>query len=210
MLLKVYPENPAPRHISLIVEELKKGGVIVYPTDSVYALGCDMYNQKAIDRICRLVGKKPEEANLSLICYDLSNISEYTVPFETRIFKMMKRALPGPYTFILNSNSKVPKLFKNKKKEIGIRVPDNNIPRDIVRELGNPLITASLSNGDDIAKYPTNPELIYEEFKNRVDLVIDGGMGSDTASTVVDCTGEDIEVIREGKGDLGVVPEPVA
>ena len=205
-MVKVYPENPAPRHIKLIAETLKKGGVIVYPTDTIYALGCDMMNKKAIDRLCQIAGKKPEDANLSLICYDLSNISEYTVPINNSIFRMMKKVLPGPYTFILRANSRVPKLFRNKKKEIGIRVPDNNIPREIVRELGNPIITSSITFNDDINKYPTDPEEIYDLFNNKVDLFVDGGFGGLTASTVIDCTAGEVEIAREGKGEVEVIP----
>ena len=201
MLLKVYPENPAPKHIQMITDVLRKGGVIIYPTDTVYAIGCDMQNPKAIDRLCQIIGKKSEEANLSLICHDLSNLSEYTVPFDNRIYKFMRRALPGAYTFILKSNNKVPKLFKNKKRTIGIRVPDNNIPRDIVRELGNPLITSSIHTTDEM-EYFTDPELIYENYKGMVDLVIDGGKGDVVPSTVIDCTGEEMELIREGKGEI--------
>ena len=203
MLLKIYPENPAPRHVSIAVNTIKEGGLIIYPTDTLYAIGCDMTNQGAIDRLCQLIGKKPETANLSLICHDLSNISEYTVPFSNAVYKMMKASLPGAYTFILKANNRVPKIFKNKKKEIGIRVPDNNIPRTIVQELGHPIVTASLKMPDN-EEYPTNPELIYESFKKHVDLVIDGGTGNVDASTVLDCTGDEIVLIREGKGQVEI------
>ena len=199
MLIKVYPENPAPRHIRLIVETLQNDGVIIYPTDTVYAIGCDMKNQKAIERLCQIIGKKPEEANLSLICHDLSNLSEYTVPFGNGIYKLMKRALPGPYTFILKSNHKVPKLFKNKKKTIGIRVPDNNIPREIVKELGNPIVTASIHNFLENTYY-TDPDFINDDYKDKVDLIIDGGIGDLDVSTVIDCSDDEIAVVREGKG----------
>jgi tRNA threonylcarbamoyl adenosine modification protein (Sua5/YciO/YrdC/YwlC family) len=200
MLLKVYPENPAPRHLNMILDVLKNDGVIIYPTDTVYAIGCDMKNQKAIDKLCQIIGKKQEEANLSLICHDLSNLSEYTVPFDNRIYKFMRKTLPGPYTYILKANNKVPKLFKSKsKKTIGIRVPDNNIPREIVRELGNPIVTASIHNGTSTTYY-TDPELIYESFKNRVDLVIDGGTGEQEVSTIIDASNGEVEVVREGKG----------
>ncbi|MBI1183825.1 threonylcarbamoyl-AMP synthase [bacterium] len=200
MLLKIYPDNPAPRHIDMVVNTLKEGGLVIYPTDSVYAIGCDMYNQEAIDRLCQVIGKKSENANLALICYDLKNISEYCLPFSNSVYKLMRSSLPGAYTFILKANNKVPKLFKNKKKEIGIRVPDNNIPREIVNALGNPIVTASIKLNDPINEYPTNAEIIYDEFKNRVDLVIDGGPGSTEHSTVLDCTGEEVLLIREGKG----------
>ncbi|MEX0968351.1 MAG: L-threonylcarbamoyladenylate synthase [Bacteroidia bacterium] len=205
-ILRVYPENPAPRHIRHIVDLLRDGGIIIYPTDTVYALGCDMANQSSIDRLCRIVGKKPEQANLALICEDLSNISFYTKQFENPIFKMMKKALPGPYTFILNANSNVPKLFKNKKREIGIRVPDNNIPRALVKELGHPIITTSLSSEDEITRYFIDPEEMLLEYKNLVDLVIDGGPGGTEASTVIDCTGNEVAVVREGKGPIDILP----
>lgn len=204
MMLKIYPENPAERHIQSVVETLKEGGIIIYPTDSVYAIGCDMYNSKAIDRLCQIIGKKPESANLALICYDLSNISEYTVPFANSVYKMMKSSLPGAYTFILKANNNVPKIFKNKKKEIGIRVPDNNIPRAIVKELGNPIVTASIKMDSEFSEYPTDPELIYDMFKKQVDLVIHGGIGNSEASTVLDCTGDEITLIREGKGEVDI------
>lgn len=203
-MLRIYPENPAPRHISLISGILKEGGLVIYPTDSVYAIGCDMFNQDAIDRLCQLIGKKPEKANLSLICYDLKNISEYALPFSNAVYKLMRSSLPGPYTFILKANNKVPKLFKNKKKEIGIRVPDNNIPRELVFELGNPIVTASIKMKDSINEYPTDAEAIYDEFKSRVDVVIDGGTGSNDVTTVLDCTGNEVFVLREGKGDIEI------
>lgn len=204
MLIKIYPENPAPRHVKLVGDVLRDGGLVIYPTDTVYAIGCDMYNSSAIDRLCQVIGKKPETANLSLICHDLSNISEYTVPFSNGTYKMMRSSLPGAYTFILKANNKVPKIFKNKKKEIGIRVPNNNIPREIVQELGNPIVTASIKKDDPVEAYPTNPELIYESFKKVVDLVIDGGPGSTEGSTVLDCTGDEVVLIREGKGEVEV------
>ena len=202
MLLRIYPENPAPRHISLISGILKEGGLVIYPTDSVYAIGCDMFNQDAIDRLCQLIGKKPEKANLSLICYDLKNISEYALPFSNPVYKLMRSSLPGPFTFILKANNKVPKLFKNKKKEIGIRVPDNNIPREIVNELGNPIVTASIKLKDEFNEYPTDAEAIYDEFKSKVDAVIDGGPGANDVTTVLDCTGDEVFVLREGKGGI--------
>jgi tRNA threonylcarbamoyl adenosine modification protein (Sua5/YciO/YrdC/YwlC family) len=207
MMIKVYPENPAPRHIHMIVDMLRDGAVIIYPTDTVYAIGCDMKNQKAIDRLCQIIGKKPEEARLSLICHDLSNLSEYTVPFDNRIYKLMKKTLPGPYTYILKSNNKVPKLFKNKKKTIGIRVPDNNIPREIVKELGNPIITASIHDNKALGDYFTDPEEIHGFFKDKVDLVIHGGFGDKEGSTVIDCSNGEIEIVREGKGSVEMVPE---
>lgn len=200
MLIKIYPENPDERRIQQVIEVLKKGGVIVYPTDSVYSMGCDMTNKRAVEKMAQLKGVKLEEANFSLICYDLSNISEYTVQFGTDIYKMMKRALPGPYTFILNANKNIPKLFQSKKQTIGIRVPDNNIARTIVNQLGNPMLSTSVHDDDEILEYTTDPELIHERYDGQVDLVIDGGFGNNEASTVIDCTGETPEILRQGIG----------
>lgn len=200
MLIKIYPENPDERRIQQVIDVLKKGGVIVYPTDSVYSMGCDMTNKRAVEKMAQLKGVKLEEANFSLICYDLSNISEYTVQFGTDIYKMMKRALPGPYTFILNANKNIPKLFQSKKQTIGIRVPDNNIARTIVNQLGNPMLSTSVHDDDEILEYTTDPELIQERYDGQVDLVIDGGFGNNEASTVIDCTGETPEILRQGIG----------
>ena len=202
MFLKVYPDNPAPRHISLIVEKLREGGIIIYPTDTIYAIGCDMNNSKAIDKLSQVIGKKRKDAHFSLICYDLTSISEYTVPFEKKVFKAMKNNLPGPYTFILQANNNVPKIFDNNKKTIGIRVPDNNIIRQVVKELGNPLVTASLRDEDSITEYFTDPELIYEKFKKKADIVIDGGYGDNNPSTIIDATEGELKIIREGKGTV--------
>lgn len=204
MLIRIHPENPSVRHITQVVEMLKKDGVMIYPTDTVYAIGCSMKSPKAIDRLCEIIGKKPEEANLSLICSDLSSISEYTVPFDNKIYKLMRKTLPGAYTYILKANNKVPKLFKNKKRTIGIRVPDNNIPREIVKLLDSPLVTASLKS-DDIEEYFTNAELLYEKFGNIVEVVIDGGVGNLEGSTVIDVSNGEIEVVREGKGPVEVI-----
>ena len=200
MLIKIYPENPDERRIQQVIDVLKKGGVIVYPTDSVYSMGCDMTNKRAVEKMAQLKGVKLEEANFSLICYDLSNISEYTVQFGTDIYKMMKRALPGPYTFILNANKNIPKLFQSKKQTIGIRVPNNNIARTIVNQLGNPMLSTSVHDDDEILEYTTDPELIHERYDGQVDLVIDGGFGNNEASTVIDCTGETPEILRQGIG----------
>ncbi len=200
MLIKIYPENPDERRIQQVIDVLKKGGVIVYPTDSVYSMGCDMANKRAVEKMAQLKGVKLEEANFSLICYDLSNISEYTVQFGTDIYKMMKRALPGPYTFILNANKNIPKLFQSKKQTIGIRVPDNNIARTIVNQLGNPMLSTSVHDDDEILEYTTDPELIHERYDGQVDIVIDGGYGNNEASTVIDCTGETPEIVRQGIG----------
>lgn len=202
MLIKIYPENPDEKRIQQAVEVLKKGGLIVYPTDSVYAIGCDMTNRRAVEKMAQLKGIKLEEANFSLICYDLSNISEYTVQFGTNLYKIMKRALPGPYTFILNANKNIPKLFQSKKQTIGIRVPDNNIARTIINQLGNPMLSTSVHDDDEILEYTTDPELIHERYENKVDLVIDGGFGNNEASTVIDCTGETPEIIRQGIGEV--------
>jgi tRNA threonylcarbamoyl adenosine modification protein (Sua5/YciO/YrdC/YwlC family) len=206
-MIKVYPENPAPRHIKMIVDVLKDGGIIIYPTDTVYAIGCDMTKAGAIDKLCRIIGKKPENANLSLICHDLSNISEYTSPFSTNVFKTMKKVLPGAYTFILNANNKVPKIFRNKaKRTVGIRVPDNNLDREIVKELGNPIVSASLHSSENgFEDYMTNPDLINEKYHKLVDLLVDGGPGDNRPSSIIDCTGEEIEIIREGKGAVEVL-----
>ncbi|MEQ8905519.1 L-threonylcarbamoyladenylate synthase [Ekhidna sp.] len=202
--IKLYPENPERRKIVEVVKILRNGGIIIYPTDTVYGLGCDIFNQKAIERIRIIKGIKGKHLNLSFICYDLSHISEYTKHLDTPTFKLMKKALPGPFTFILESSSKVPKILNVKKKTVGIRVPDNNIPREIVRELGNPIITTSIHD-DEIHDHATDPELIYEDFKNLVDVVIDGGFGQVHPSTVVDCTGSEPIIVREGMGDVNII-----
>lgn len=201
-LIKIYPENPNLKQILKVVEVLKNGGVIIYPTDTVYGMGCDITNQKAIERVCQIKGIKPKNQNFSFICYDLSNIADYTRAIGTPVFKMMKKALPGPFTFILNANNNVPRLLNNKKKTVGIRVPDHNIPRTLVKELGQPILTTSIKDDDDIIEYSTDPELIHEKYKDRVDLVIDGGYGNNIASTVIDCTMDEIVVVREGLGEL--------
>lgn len=202
MLIKIYPENPNPRAIEQIVEVLKKGGLIIYPTDTVYGLGCDITNHKAIEKIGRIRGVKPEKANFSFICSDLSHISDYIKPIDTATFRLLKKALPGPFTFILNANNNVPKLLSANKKTVGIRVPDNDIAREIVRQLGNPILSTSIHDDDEVVEYSTDPELIHEKYEHTVDIVIDGGYGDNEASTVVDCTSGEFEIIREGKGDL--------
>lgn len=199
-LLKIYPENPDPRKIAQVVNVLSKGGVIIYPTDTVYGLGCDIFNPKALERVKQIKGIKGKHLNLSFICYDLSHLSEYTRRVTTPIFKIMKKGLPGPYTFLLEASTKVPKILNANKKTVGIRVPDNNIPREIVRELGNPIITTSIHDEDEILEYSTDPELIHEKFDQQVDVVIDGGFGNIDASTVVDCTSGEPELVREGLG----------
>ena len=201
-LLKMYPENPDPRKITKVVDVLSKGGIIIYPTDTVYGLGGDIFNPKALDRVRQIKGIKGKNLNLSFICYDLSHLSEYTRRVTTPIFKIMKKGLPGPYTFLLEASTKVPKILNANKKTVGIRVPDNNIPREIVRELGNPIITTSIHDEDEILEYSTDPELIHEKFDQLVDIVIDGGSGNIEASTVVDCTSGEPELVRQGLGDF--------
>jgi len=205
LFIKIYPENPDPRKISQVLEVLRRGGVIIYPTDTIYGMGCDIFNQKAIERIGLIKGVKPKKEHFSFICYDLSNISEYTRSLSTPVFKMMKKALPGPFTFILAANNKVPKLLNSKKKTVGIRVPDHNIPRLLVKEFGQPILTTSIRDEDDVIEYSTDPELIYEKYKDLVDIVIDGGYGNNVASTVIDCSGEQIEVLREGLGEISEI-----
>jgi tRNA threonylcarbamoyl adenosine modification protein (Sua5/YciO/YrdC/YwlC family) len=200
MLIQIHPDNPDPRQIKKVVECLKDGGLIIYPTDTVYGFGCDVNNKKAMEKLCRLKGVNIKKHNLAFVCYDLSHIADFTKHLETSTYKLMKKALPGPFTFILNANSSIPKLFKNKKKEIGIRIPNNNIPREIVKELGNPIVTTSVKNDDMILEYSTDPELIHEYFQNKVDMVISGGYGDSTPSTIVKCTDGYPEIIRKGKG----------
>jgi len=202
MLIKIYPENPNPKAIEQVVEVLKKGGIIIYPTDTVYGLGCDITNQRAIEKICQIRGIKPEKANFSFICSDLSHISDFVKPIDTTVFRLLKKALPGPFTFIFNANNNVPKLLSSNKKTVGIRVPDNDIAREIVKALGNPILSTSIKDDDELIEYSTDPELIHEKYEDLVDLVIDGGYGDNEPSTVVDCTMGDFEIIREGKGIL--------
>lgn len=203
MLIKLYPDNPNPRQIKHIVEVIRNGGLIVYPTDTIYGVGCDIYNTKAVEKICRFKNINPDKVNLSFICYDLSHISEYAT-VNNATFKLMKHNLPGAFTFILNGNSKLPKLFKA-KKTVGIRIPDNDIIRTIVKELGNPILSTSVKHKDDLVQeYYTDPELIHENYKDFVDIVIDGGFGNLEPSTIVDCTGEEHVIVRQGKGILVV------
>ena len=204
MLLHIHPDNPDPRQIKKIVECLKDGGVIIYPTDTVYALGCDVYHKKAMEKLCQIKGVDIQKHNLSFVCYDLSHIADFTKHLDTATYKLMKKVLPGPYTFILNANTSIPKLFKNKKQEIGIRIPDNNIPREIVKELGNPIVTTSVKDDDMVIEYSTDPELIHEYFGHKVDLVISGGYGESTPSTIIKCTDCYAQIIRKGKGDTSL------
>jgi len=202
MLLKIYENNPNPKAIQQVVDVLKKGGLIIYPTDTIYGLGCDITNQKAIEKVCQIRGLKTEKANLSFICHDLSHISDYVKPIDTSTFRLIKKALPGPFTFIFEATSKVPKLLSSNKKTVGIRVPDNDIAREIVRQLGNPILSTSIHDEDEIMEYSTDPELIYEKYNKLVDIVIDGGYGGNIPSTVVDCTSGNYEILRQGKGIL--------
>ena len=202
MLIKLYNENPNPREIRKVVEVLREGGLIVYPTDTVYGLGCDITNQKAVEKVARFKGVKIEKNNFSFICSNLSHLSDYTRPISNTTFKLMRKNLPGPFTFILEANNNVPKYFKGKKKTVGIRVPDNNIIRAIVEELGNPILSTSVHDDDEILQYTPDPELIYERYQDIADIVIDGGYGELIPSTIVDCSGDEIEILREGKGTL--------
>ena len=202
MLVRLFNENPNPREVRQVVEVLQSGGIIIYPTDTVYGLGCDITNSKAVEKIARFKGIKIEKANFSFICSDLSQLSDYTRPISNTVFKLMKKNLPGPFTFILEANNNVPKYFKGKKKTVGIRVPDNNIIRDIVAELGNPILSTSIHDEDEILEYTTDPELIYEKYQDFADIVIDGGYGELLPSTIVDCSKDEIEILREGKGTL--------
>lgn len=205
-LLRIHPDNPQPRLIAEIVQALQEGAVIIYPTDTVYSFGCDLRKQKAIEQIARLKGIKPEKADFSIIFDDLSRLSEFTRSVDNPTYKLLRRALPGPYTFILEASNAIPRYFKHNKKTVGIRIPDHNIPRTLVRELDFPIIASSVHDDeDDIQEYFTDPELIYERYKNDVDYVIDGGMGQLYASTVIDLTGGQPEVIREGIGTLDIL-----
>ena len=202
MLIRIHPDNPDPRQIKKVVECLKDGGVIIYPTDTVYGLGCDVFNKKAMEKLCRIKGLDIKKHNLSFVCYDLSHIADFTKHLETSVYKLMKKTLPGPYTFILKANNAIPKLFKNSKKEIGIRIPNNNIPREIVKELGNPIVTTSVKDKDMLIEYSTDAELINNYYEARVDMVIDGGHGESAPSTIIDFTNSMPQILRQGKGDL--------
>jgi tRNA threonylcarbamoyl adenosine modification protein (Sua5/YciO/YrdC/YwlC family) len=201
MLVKLFNDNPNQREVLKIVEVLRNGGLIIYPTDTIYGLGCDITNTKAVEKVARIKGVKVEKNNFSFICSDLSHLADYTRPIPNPFFKLMKKNLPGPFTFILEANNNLPKYFKG-KKTVGIRVPDNNIIREIIRELGNPILSTSIKDEDEILEYTTDPELIYEKFNEIADVVIDGGYGDIIPSTIVDCTGDEIVIVREGKGIL--------
>ena len=202
MLLKIYQDSPSQKNINKVVDTFNSGGLVIFPTDTIYGLGCGIKHIKAVNRISRLKGIKKGEANFSLILNSLSMLSEFTKPLSNNIFRLMKKNLPGPFTFILEANSNVPKIFQTKKKTIGIRIPDNTIISTIIDELDSPIITTSIKDEDEVIEYTTDPELIYEKYMNKVDLVIDGGYGDNNASTIVDCTSGEPEIIRYGKGSL--------
>ena len=200
MIKKIFAENPNSRDIEKVVNILRDGGIIIYPTDTVYGIGCDIHNRKAVERVAEIKNIKLEKANFSIICHDFSHLSDYARQVDNNTFKLMKKLLPGPYTFILNASNKVPHFFTYKKKTIGIRIPDNNVILEIVKELNRPVLTTSVHSEDEIIEYSTDPELIYEKFKDIVDLLIDGGFGGTVPSTIIDCTGTEPEIIRMGAG----------
>ncbi len=202
MLLQIHPDNPNPREISMAIEALQNDGLIIYPTDTVYGLAWDINSPKAFDKIVRIKGKNALKENFSLVCNDISQVSQFTLHINNPTFKLLKQNLPGPFTFILNANNNVPRFYKSKKKTVGIRIPDNNIAIEIVSKLGHPIMTTSLHDEDDILDYMTDPELIHEKYEHLVDYVIDGGYGNNEASTIVDCTGESFEILRQGIGEL--------
>jgi tRNA threonylcarbamoyl adenosine modification protein (Sua5/YciO/YrdC/YwlC family) len=199
MLIHLHPDNPQPRNIKTVVDCLRSGGVIIYPTDTIYGIGCDIYNQQAIERICRIKNIQSKDANFSFICRDLSHLSDYARNIDTPVFRLLKKALPGPYTFILEATKEVPKLLKTKKDTVGIRVPDHTICQTIIQELGHPIMSASLPMDEDV-EYFTDPEIIHDIFEKQVDMVIDSGIGNMLASTIIDCTGDSPELVREGAG----------
>jgi tRNA threonylcarbamoyl adenosine modification protein (Sua5/YciO/YrdC/YwlC family) len=200
--IRLYEENPDPRRIQQVVNVLRDGGIVIYPTDTVYGMGCDITNQRAIERICKIKGINPRKHNFSFICADLSNIAEYTRMIDKPVFKMMKKAFPGPFTFILEASTHVPKILHSNKKTVGIRVPNHGIPRAIVEELGQPILSTSIRDEDEVIEYSTDPELIFEKYQHLVDIVIDGGYGQNVASTILDCTSGEVEVVRQGLGNV--------
>jgi len=202
MLIKIYPENPNPKQIRKIADVLEAGGIIIYPTDTIYAMGCDIRANKTIEKIAGFKGLNPLNPDMSIIFHDMSQLSEYTVIRDNNIFKLLKRNLPGPFTFIVQANNQIPKLFKNKKKTVGIRIPDNNIVLELVKEFGRPLITTSIHDRDQIIEYITDPELIYEKYRDFAEIVIDGGFGKNDPSTIVDCTSDEVRILRQGLGIL--------
>ncbi|NNL34176.1 MAG: threonylcarbamoyl-AMP synthase [Flavobacteriaceae bacterium] len=201
--IRIYEENPNPKEIAKVVAILRSGGLVIYPTDTIYGLGCDITNTKALEKIARIKDVKLEKANFSFVCHDLSNLSDYVKQISTSTFKLLKRALPGPYTFILPGAKTLPSAFK-KKKTVGIRIPNNNIALEIVKALGNPIVSTSIHDEDEIIEYTTDPELILEKWDKRVDLVINGGYGGNEASTVIDLSTDTPLIVREGKGSLEI------
>jgi len=202
MLIEIHPENPAPRHIKMVTETLEKGGVVIFPTDTIYGMGCSLYQPRAFDRIEQIMGGKKKKTSFSIIVNSLSMLSGFARPLENSVFRLIRRNLPGPFTFILNANNKVPRIFQSRKKTIGIRMSENQILSSLVEELGHPLLTTSIHDEDEVIEYTTDPELIYEKYRDMVDLVINGGYGDNEPSTVVDCTSGEPEIIRQGKGVL--------
>jgi tRNA threonylcarbamoyl adenosine modification protein (Sua5/YciO/YrdC/YwlC family) len=202
MLLRIYPDNPNHKLIRKVADTLEEGGIIIYPTDTVYAMGCDIKAKKSIDKIAQLKGMNPLNPDMSLIFHDMSQLSEYTIIKDNSVFKLLKRNLPGPFTFIVQANNQIPKLFKNRKKTVGIRIPANSIVLELVRELGRPIITTSIHDPDEVIEYITDPELIYEKYRDFAEIIIDGGYGRNEASTIIDCTTEEIKIIRQGLGIL--------
>jgi len=202
MLIRLHEENPSPRHINTIVETLNKGGIVIFPTDTIYGLGCSINHTKTIDKIARIKGNKKDKTKFSIIINNLSMLSEFVQPVDNHLFRLIKKNLPGPFTFILPANKNVPNIFQSKKKTIGFRIPENNILALIIEELGHPLLTTSIRDEDDVVEYSTDPELIEEKYRDKVDIVIHAGYGDNEPSTVIDCTGDEPEIIRQGKGIL--------
>ncbi len=202
MILRIHPENPGERQVQKAAEILRDGGVIIFPTDTVYGLGCDIFNARAVEKVARIKGISIEKANFSFICYDLSHLSDFARHVSNPTFKLMKQCLPGPFTFILEANHNVPRVFRNKKKTIGIRIPDNHIIRAVVKELGHPVLTTSIHNEDEVLDYMTDPELIHEKYEKLVDVLIDGGYGNIHPSTVIDCSGDEPVLVRQGIGEV--------
>jgi tRNA threonylcarbamoyl adenosine modification protein (Sua5/YciO/YrdC/YwlC family) len=201
-LIRIYDQNPDLKKVKQVVDVLRNGGIVIYPTDTVYGMGCDINNQRAVERICKIKGINPKKHNFSIICADLGNIAHYTKVISKPVFKMMKKGLPGPFTFILEASNLVPKILHSSKKTVGIRVPAHAIPRILVEELGNPILTTSIRDEDDVIEYSTDPELIFEKYQHLVDLVIDGGYGQNVASTILDCTSDEVQIVRQGLGEL--------
>ncbi len=202
MILKIHPATPSPRAIQKVVDLLQDGGLVIYPTDTVYGLGCDIFNTKAVEKVARIKGIRVKDADFSFICHDFSHLSDYTRPIGSSTFKLLSKNLPGPFTFILPASNKVPKLFKSKKKTVGIRIPGHPVILEIVKNFGHPILTTSIHDEDRVLEYTTDPELIHEKFKSQVDVVIDGGYGNNVPSTVVDCTGDEPLILRQGLGEL--------